>query len=99
MWERERNIRASELVEKMHSFLVEEYRVSIKTISTQFGVGVIAVHRIIPGYLNMHKICAKFISRVLSDEQKEIRFDNSREIATGQQNCSSSYLQPTPYTL
>ena len=38
------------------------------------------VHNIIHGELTMRKICAKFVPRALSDEQKEIRISDSREM-------------------
>ncbi|XP_014791345.1 uncharacterized protein LOC106884458 [Octopus bimaculoides] len=39
-----------------------------------------AVHRTIHEDVNMYKICLKFILRVLSDEQKERRVNESREM-------------------
>ncbi|XP_029652803.1 protein GVQW3-like [Octopus sinensis] len=39
-----------------------------------------AVHRIIHEDVNMYRICAKFILRVLSDEQTERRVNDSREM-------------------
>lgn len=45
---------------------------SIKTISIQLGVDVVTVHKIIYKDLNMHNISAKFVPRVLSDEEKEM---------------------------
>ena len=53
---------------------------SIESISAQFNVSVGTVHTIIPEELKMQKICAKFVPRVLSDDQKERRCHNSREI-------------------
>ncbi|XP_037779082.1 uncharacterized protein LOC119575501 [Penaeus monodon] len=58
----------------------EDRRVSIETISEQVEVSVGTVHKIIHDELNMRKIWAKFVPRVLSDEQKKIRVSDSREI-------------------
>ena len=55
----------------------KESRVSIETISAQFDV---TVHTIIREELNMWKICAKFVPRVLSEDQKERRCHESREM-------------------
>ena len=55
-------------------------RVSIETISAQFDVNVGIVHTIIREELKMRKICAKFVSRVLKEDQKERRCHDSREM-------------------
>lgn len=59
------------LIEKIRNFLDEDRRGSITTISIQFGTSVAMVHRIIHENLNMRKIFAKFVSCVVTDEQKE----------------------------
>ncbi|XP_037784684.1 protein GVQW3-like [Penaeus monodon] len=51
----------------------EDRRESIETISDKFEVSVGTVHKIIHDELNMRKICARFVPRVLSDEQKARR--------------------------
>ncbi|XP_037780220.1 protein GVQW3-like [Penaeus monodon] len=68
------------LVGKIRTFMDEHRRGSIETTSEQFEVSVGTVHRIIQDELNMRKICAKFVPRVLSDEQKERRASDSREM-------------------
>ena len=51
-----------------------------ETISAQFDVSVGTVHTIICEKLKMRKICAKFVPRVLREDQKEIRCHDSREM-------------------
>ena len=46
-------------------------RVSIETISAQFDVSMGTVHKIIDEELKMRKIFAKFLPRVLREDQKE----------------------------
>ena len=58
----------------------KDRRVSIETISAQFDVSVGTMHTIIREELNMRKICAKFVPRVLRKDQKERRFHDSREM-------------------
>ena len=53
---------------------------SIESISAQFDVSVGTVHTIIREELKMQKICAKFVSRVLREDQKERCCHDSREI-------------------
>ena len=58
----------------------KDRRVSIETISAQFDVSVGTVHTIIREELKMRKICAKFVPRVLREDQKERRCDDCREM-------------------
>ena len=58
----------------------KDRRVSIETISAQFDVSVGTVHPIIRGELKMWKICAKFVPRVLGEDQKERLCHVSKEI-------------------
>ena len=56
------------------------HRVSIEAISAQFDVSVGTVHSVIHKELKMRKICAKFVPRVLREDQKERRCHDSREM-------------------
>lgn len=53
---------------------------SIKTISTQFEFHAVTVHKIIYKDLSMHTIRAKFVARVLSDEEKERSVGDGKEM-------------------
>ena len=53
---------------------------SIETINAQFDASVGTVHTIIHEELKTRKICAKFVSRVLREDQKERRCHDSREM-------------------
>ena len=53
---------------------------SIETISAQVDVSVGTVHTIIREELKMRKICAKFVPRVLREDQKERHCHDSREL-------------------
>ena len=58
----------------------KERRVSIETISAQFDVIVGIVLTIIREELKMQKICAKFVPRVLREDQRERRCHDSRDM-------------------
>ena len=58
----------------------KDRRVSLQTISAQFDVSVGTVYTIIRVELKMRKICAKFVPRVLREDQKEKRCHDSREM-------------------
>ena len=77
---RERDVRTPELVDQIEIFLNEDRRASLRAIATHFEVGEATVHRIIHENLNMRKVSAKFVPKVLSEEQKERRVEDSREM-------------------
>ena len=58
----------------------KDRRVSIETISAEFVVSVGTVHTIIRKELKIRKICAKFVQRVLREDQKERRCHGSRDM-------------------
>ena len=69
----------------------KERRVSLETISAQFDVCVGTVHTIIREELKMQKIRAKFIPRVIREDQKERRCHDSREMVE-MINCDPAVL-------
>ena len=69
-----------ELIGQIKNFMDKDRRVSIETISAQFDVSMGTVHTIIHEELKMQKICAKFVPRVLREDQKERRCHDSREM-------------------
>ena len=76
---RSKEVNTPELTGQIKNFIDKDSRVSIETIRAQFDVSVGTVHTIIREELKMRKICAKFDSRVLSEDQKERRYHDSRE--------------------
>ena len=79
-WGRSKKVRTIELIGQIKNFMDKDRRVSIETISAQFDVSVGTVHTIIREELKMRKICAKFVPRVLREDQKERRCHDSREM-------------------
>ena len=77
---RSKEVRTPELIGQIKNFMDKDRRVSIETISAQFDVSVRTVHTIIREELKMRKICAKFVPRVLREDQKERRCHDSREM-------------------
>ena len=68
---RSKGVRTPELIDQIKNFIDKDRCVSIETISTQFDVSVWTVHTIIREELKMRKFCAKFVTRVLKEDQKE----------------------------
>ena len=77
---RNKEVNTPELIGRIKIFMDKDHRVSIETISAQFGVSEGTVHTIIREELKMRKICTNFVPRVLREDQKERRFHDSREM-------------------
>ena len=75
-----KEVRTPELIGQIKNFMDKDRRVSIETISAQFDVSVGTVCTIICKELKIPKICAKFVPRVLREDQKERRCHDSREM-------------------
>ena len=56
----------------------KDRRVSFETISALFDISVGTVHTIIREELKMGNICARFVPRLLREDQKERRCHDSR---------------------
>ena len=69
---RSKEVNTPELIGKIKNFMDKDRRVSIETISAQFDVSVGTVHTLIRKELKMRKIYAKFVLRVLRDDQKDV---------------------------
>ena len=77
---RSNEARTPELIDQIKNFIDKDRRVSIETIGAQFDVTVGTLHTIIREELKMRKICAKFVPRVLREDQKGRRCHNSRKM-------------------
>ena len=77
---RSKEVRTPELIGQIKNFMDKDRRVSIETKSAEFDVRGGTVRTIIREELTIRKICAKFVGRVLRDDQKERRCHDSREM-------------------
>ena len=77
---RSKKVKTQELIGRIKNFMDKDHRLSLETISAQFDVSVGTVRTIIRNELKMWKICAKFVPRVLREDQKERRYHDRRKI-------------------
>ena len=77
---RSKEVNTPELIGQIKNFIAKDRCVSIETISAQFDVSVGIVHTIIRKEQKKRKICAKFVPRVLREDQKERCYHDSREM-------------------
>ena len=74
---RSKEVSTLELIGQIKNFMDKDRRVSIETISL---MSERKLYTIIREELKMRKICAKFVPRVLREDQKERRCQDSREM-------------------
>ena len=77
---RSKEVNRPELIGQIKNFMDKDRHVSIETMSAHIDVSVGTVHTIIQEKLKMQKICAKFVPRVLREDQKERCCHDSREM-------------------
>ena len=77
---RSKEVNTPELIRQIKNFMDKDRRLSIETISAQFDISMGTVHTIICEELKMRKICAKFVPRVLREDQKERHCHDSWEM-------------------
>ena len=68
---RSKEVNRPELIGQIKNFMDKDCHVSIQTISAQFDVSVGTIHTIIHEELKIRKICAKFVPRMLREDQKK----------------------------
>ena len=77
---RSKEVRTTDFIGQIKNFMDKDCPVSLETISALFDVSVETVHTITRKELNMRKICAMFVPRVLREDQKERRCHDIREM-------------------
>ena len=54
----------------VNSLVNEDRRVTIRELSDRFGIGRSTINVILKEKLDMNKVCARWIPRILSDDDK-----------------------------
>ena len=75
-----KEVRTPELIGQIKNFMNKDRCLSIETTNAQFDVSVGTINTIIREELKTRKICAKFVPKVLRENQKERRCHDSREM-------------------
>lgn len=69
----------STLEQDVRELLAEDRRFTVRTMSSQLGVSKSYIHQLLTVDLNMSKVCARWVPRLLSGEQKAKRVECSTE--------------------
>ncbi|KYN36544.1 Histone-lysine N-methyltransferase SETMAR [Trachymyrmex septentrionalis] len=68
-----------EMVKKIHKMVLGDRRLKVRELADMVNISKSAVHRILAENLEMKKLCARWVSRLLTIEQKQRREDVSIE--------------------
>ena len=55
-------------------------RLTVREVADEVGISIGSCHQIFTEKLQMRRVCAKFVPRLLSDDQKENRVEISQEL-------------------
>lgn len=72
--------RTDENVNRVREVLRSDRRLSIQQIANTLNMSTFAVHGIVTKDLQMHKVCAKLVPKVLTEDQKELRLLRCQEL-------------------
>ena len=75
-----KEVNTPDLIGQIKNIMNKDCHVSTVTITAQFNVSMGTVHTIIREEMKMRKTCAKFVPRVLREDQKERRCHDSRDM-------------------
>jgi histone-lysine N-methyltransferase SETMAR len=68
-----------EMVKKFHKMVLDDRRLKVRELADMAGISKSAIHRILTENLDMRKLCARWVPRLLTMEQKQRREDVSVE--------------------
>ena len=63
------------MVKKIHKAVLDDRRLKVRELADTVGISKSAVHRILSENLDMRKLCARWVPRLLTLEQKQCRED------------------------
>jgi len=66
-----------DIVEKIHGMIMEDRRMKVREIAEAVGISTERVHNILHEKLHVKKLCARWVPRLLTLDQKRTRKDNA----------------------
>jgi len=60
----------SENIDRVHSLMLSDHRLIVRMIAEELHLGKSSVHKILMEHLEMKKVCAKIVPKLLTPEQK-----------------------------
>jgi hypothetical protein len=80
--------RNCDAINKVRSFIMEDRRLTIQEIASDIGISDGSAHAILTDDFGMRRVAAKFVPKLLSCEQKELRLDVEQDML----ECSNGDL-------
>jgi len=77
---RHKTVAIPEIIDQIHELILEDRRISAKSITEQLGISRERVGSIIHGDLDMRKLSAKWVPKCLNAEQKRQRCQPSEQL-------------------
>ncbi|XP_013793529.1 histone-lysine N-methyltransferase SETMAR-like [Limulus polyphemus] len=72
--------RSDRVIAKVNAMVMRDRRVTIRKIAEEVGISTFSAHSIITEDLAMKKVAAKFVPKLLTVEQKELRVEVSQDM-------------------
>jgi len=77
---RTKTVTTPEIIDQIHELILEDHRISAKSVAEQLGISRERVGSIIHQDLDMRKLSAKWVPKCLSAEQKRRRCQSSEQL-------------------
>ena len=78
--ERPKTVTIPEIIDQIHELILEDRRISAKSIAEQLGISRERVGSIIHEDLDMRKLSAKWVPKCLNADQKRQRWQSSEQL-------------------
>jgi AraC-like DNA-binding protein len=72
--------RNANVIENMRSLILEDNRLTVREIADEAGIGTGYAHSIVTEDLHMCRVVVKFVPKLLSQEQQQLRLEVARDM-------------------
>ncbi|XP_066963193.1 histone-lysine N-methyltransferase SETMAR-like [Macrobrachium rosenbergii] len=69
-----------ENIEEVQRLVMQDRRISVRMLSEAGGISIGTVETVLTEDLKLHKVCAKFVPKILSDDQRQFRVECCTDI-------------------
>lgn len=77
---RPQTARSAAVVERVRNLVMAYRRLTVREIAEEVGVSKDSAHAILREDLSMNRVAAKFVPKLLSPKQKDLRFDVAQDL-------------------
>jgi AraC-like DNA-binding protein len=72
--------RNANVIENVHSLILEDCRLTIREIADEVGISTVSVHSILTEDLHMCRVVVKFVPKLLSQGQQELHLEVAQDM-------------------